>query len=256
MAIAIDYLSKYTFAKPLKDKSAASVADFIFEWICQFGCPEIQINDQGKEFCNEVITELHHRTGTDQRVTAACHPQSNGLVENFNGTAKNGLLKVLKEHIEKWPEALPGVLFAHRTQKHRSTGYSPFFALFGQEPILPLDLVKNIQELNDENPDDPDELHDDNQDETDDTDIKSLRVATNAFLEMKREVLSKPRQNVEKAQEKQKYYFDKRHSSGEAFKVGDKVLLKNLRRNGRKGDWRQLPFTGPFVLVREGQKDI
>lgn len=256
VAIAIDYLSKYTYAKPLKDKSAASVADFIFEWVCQFGCPEVQINDQGKEFCNEVIAELHYRTGTDQRVTAAYHPQTNGLVENFNGTGKTGLLKVLNEHIEEWPSALPGVLFAHRTQQHRSTGYSPFFALFGQEPRLPLDLVENTQSLNDENPDDPDDPDDDSEDGPDDIDIKSLRAATNSFLQMKREVLSKARLNVKKAQEKQKYYYDKRHSSGEVFRVGDKVLLKNLRRNDRKGDWKQLPFTGPFILVREGDKGL
>lgn len=258
VAIAVDYLSKYSLAKPLKDKSAESVADFIFEWICLFGCPEVQINDQGKEFCNAVLEELNARTGIEQRVTAAYHPQTNGLVENFNGTVKDGLLKVLEEHIEVWPSALPGVLFAHRTQQHRSTKYSPFFTLFGQEPVLPIDLVDSIQNLGEENcsdPDEPDAARSAAANDADaEADLNKLRAATNAFLVLKKDVLGKARKNIKKAQETQKYYYDKRHSSGQIFKLGDKVLLKNLRRTDRKGDWSQEPFTGPFVLVQEGLK--
>ena len=39
----------------------------------------IQINDQGKEFVNEVPENLHEITGTQQRITSAYHP--NGLCE-------------------------------------------------------------------------------------------------------------------------------------------------------------------------------
>ena len=52
-------------------------------------------------------------TGTQQRVTSAYHPQSNGLVERQNRTIKNALAKVLDQNPEQWPYVIDGVLFAH-----------------------------------------------------------------------------------------------------------------------------------------------
>lgn len=75
VVLAIDYFSKWSEAKALKDKSAASVALFLFEFICRHGCVEVQINDQGREFVNAVSNDLHRLTGTRQRITSAYHPQ-------------------------------------------------------------------------------------------------------------------------------------------------------------------------------------
>ncbi|CAK9292568.1 unnamed protein product [Gordionus sp. m RMFG-2023] len=55
---------------------------------------EIQINDQGREFVNEMTTRLHKMTGTEQRICSAYHPQANGLTERNNRTIQNLMLKV------------------------------------------------------------------------------------------------------------------------------------------------------------------
>ena len=81
LIVCIDYFSKWSEAKAVKDKSAPTVAKFLYEIICRHGCMRIQINDQGKEFVNEVSENLHEMTGTEQRITSAYHPQSNGLCE-------------------------------------------------------------------------------------------------------------------------------------------------------------------------------
>lgn len=39
--------------------------------------------------------------------------------------------------------ALDGVLFAHRTARHNSTGFSPFKLLYGREPKLPVDVLND-----------------------------------------------------------------------------------------------------------------
>lgn len=75
LIVAIDYFSKWSEAKASKDKSASSVARFLFEFICRHGCIDIQINDQGREFVNAIADELFRLTGTQQRVTSAYHPQ-------------------------------------------------------------------------------------------------------------------------------------------------------------------------------------
>ena len=61
----------------------------------------IQVNDQGKEFINEVSESLHEMTGTEQQVTSAYHPRSNGLCERQNRTIKDSLVKVLEEKPEE-----------------------------------------------------------------------------------------------------------------------------------------------------------
>ena len=88
-----DYLSKWYEATPIHDKSAPTFAQFLYELICRHGSFAIQINDQGSEFVNEVTDELHSMTGTQQRVTSAYHPQSNGLVKCQNRTIRNALVK-------------------------------------------------------------------------------------------------------------------------------------------------------------------
>ncbi|OWY97860.1 hypothetical protein PHMEG_00031504 [Phytophthora megakarya] len=42
---------------------------------------------------------------------------------------------------EDWDLYLPRVLFAYRTSYHEALGDSPFFSLYGRDPILPLDLA-------------------------------------------------------------------------------------------------------------------
>ena len=59
VVMAVDYFSKWPEARAIKDKTAVSVAKFLFEEIiCRHGCTEIQINDQGREFVNSVSEEL------------------------------------------------------------------------------------------------------------------------------------------------------------------------------------------------------
>lgn len=71
MAIMMDYFTIWIEAKPLKDKTARSVAVFIYETICCHGVPAIQINDQGREFVNNVLRELHGLLGVEQRIISS-----------------------------------------------------------------------------------------------------------------------------------------------------------------------------------------
>ena len=88
LIVCIDYFSKWSEAKAVKDKCAPTVAKFLYEIICQNGYMRIQINDQGKEFVNEVSENLHEMTVTKQRITSAYHPQA-------YASAKIGLSKIL-----------------------------------------------------------------------------------------------------------------------------------------------------------------
>ena len=111
--VLIDYFSKWSEAKQNMEKSALTIAQFLNEVVCRHGCFEIQINDQGREFVNEVCKQVHELMGVEQRITSAYHPQPNGLVERQKRTIKNSLVNVLEDNPEIWPQIIEGILFAH-----------------------------------------------------------------------------------------------------------------------------------------------
>ena len=155
LIVCIDYFTKWSEAKPIKDKHADTIAQFMYELMCRHGCFATQINYQGREFVNGVTSELHRLTGIEQRVTSAYHPQSNGLVERQNRTIKNSLVKVLDENPSGWPFVVEGVLFAHRVSKHSSTKFSPFKLLYNRDPVLPIDIKYQRSEMDDMDLDEP-----------------------------------------------------------------------------------------------------
>lgn len=75
IVVAVDYFTKWVEASPIRDKTGATIAAFIYDLICRHGCFNIQINDQGREFVNSVSERLHSLTGVKQRITSAYHPQ-------------------------------------------------------------------------------------------------------------------------------------------------------------------------------------
>ena len=126
LIICIDYFSKWSETKPITNKTARIIAQYLCEMMCRHGCFAIQINYQDREFINKVSDELHLLTGVQQRVTSAYHPKSSGLIARQNRTIKNFLVKVLEENPLKWPSIIGEALFAHRANKHSSARYSPF----------------------------------------------------------------------------------------------------------------------------------
>ena len=61
---------------------------------------KIQINDQGREFVNEVSKVLHSMIGTEQRITTTYDTQSSGFCKRPNKTIKDSLVEVLDRNLE------------------------------------------------------------------------------------------------------------------------------------------------------------
>jgi hypothetical protein len=64
------------------------------------------------------------------------HLESNGLVERANEIIVTGILKsIFNLPKGKWPDELVKVVRNHNTIVSRSTGFTPFKLLFGDEAI-------------------------------------------------------------------------------------------------------------------------
>ena len=109
LVVCINYFSKWS--KPIKDKRASTITEFLFEIINRHGCIKTQINYQGREFVNEVSKVLHNMIGTEQHITLAYNPQLNGLCERRNRTTKDSLVKVHDGNPCDWPNITVTVLF-------------------------------------------------------------------------------------------------------------------------------------------------
>lgn len=53
----------------------------------------------------------------------------------------------MKKANTKWVDELNSIPLSLRTTPNRSTGYTPFFMVYGAEAILPSDLIQNTTRL-------------------------------------------------------------------------------------------------------------
>lgn len=83
--------------------------------------------------------------------TSVYHPQSNGLVERFNGVLQEMLHTMQREYGSQWVQHLQASVSAFNTSVSEATGYSPYYLLFGRHPVTIGDLLA----INDEDADPP-----------------------------------------------------------------------------------------------------
>ncbi len=131
IVVITEYFTKNAFAKAIKLKSAAEVAQILWEYITLFGPAEFLQSDQGTEFLNEVIKHLLNPAGMEHKVTSLYNPRTNGLTERFNQTLFDALRKHTETCPNDWHLWIPFVLLSYRTRVNSITGFSPLELTYG-----------------------------------------------------------------------------------------------------------------------------
>ena len=201
--VIIDHFTKFAQAYPAKNQRAVTTAKLVLDFIRRYGFPEKFHSDQGQNFVGKVMKNLYKLTGIKQ-TTTPYHPMGNGLSERFNHTLLSIVGTLTSEKKKAWPKYLPDLVMAYNSSTHDSTGYSPYFLMFGRQPRLPADVVMEIT------------LEDDNEDF-----IKNQQ-------EIFRTAYDIASRKSREAGQKQKKYYDKDwvKKASEFLTVGTQVLVK------------------------------
>ena len=202
------------------------MAEELVKLFSRVGIPKEILTDQGTNFTSHLLAELYRLLNIHSIRTTPYHPQTDGLVEWFNGTLKAMLRRTVTQEGKDWDRLLPYLLFAYREVPQASTGFSPFELLYGRAVCGPLDVSKAAWEA----------------DEWSNESVVSYVLSIQEKLANMVELV---KDNMEKAQETQKRQYDL-NARERSFEVGEKILvLLPTSTNKLLAQW-----PGPYEVVK------
>ena len=153
MMVVTDYYTKYTKVFAMKDHKAATCAEALVRgWVLTLGAPLMLHSDQGREFESALWQEMCKFLAICKTRTNPYRPQSDGLVERFNRTLIQMLKPLVNSNQDDWDDQVDYVVHAYNSTVHSSTNCTPNMLVFGEDIIMPADLVFGVVGVSAEEP--------------------------------------------------------------------------------------------------------
>jgi len=227
--VVTDHFTKYACAFPTRTQHASVVAKILVNsFIVHYGIPERLHSDQGANFEGKVVKHLCELLGTAKSRTTPYHPQGDGITERFNRTLLSMLSTLEENEKRNWKDHVAPLVHAYNSMRHESTGYTPFYLMFGRSPRLPVDLFLGRKD-----------------------DSKGAASAIRDRLDTAYKAATEAAHRAAKHQAKG---YNKK-IRGHALQIGDHVLVKNV---GLKGKHKLADRWRPerFVVRKKPNDDI
>ena len=228
--VAADCFTKWVEVYGIPNQEALTVAvKLVDEMFCRFSPPEQIHSDQGRQFESELIKEICKLLQIKKSHTTPYRPQGNGMVERFNRTLLDMLATAVGDNPADWENYIHKLCFAYNTSVHSSTGYSPFFLMFGRQAAIPVDLMYPLRREEED---------------------KELPDFVQELKKRLQDAYASVRVHCQSTHLRQKAIYD-RKAHGEQLKEGDLVWL--FLPAVPRGQCRKLfhPWTGPYTVVKK-----
>ena len=231
--LVVDSFSKWCEAFPMYSESSVEIAAILYKEIfTRYGAPRTIVTDRGQSFLSKLIKALCELFQITKKNTTSYHPQTNAACERMNSFILQSLRAYCDGKYDKWPELLPSIMMAYRmTPATQSTGYSPYYLMFGREMRMPVDAMLIPK----------DTMARDHKDHLNHV-IESLRIARQIATE-----------NIQRHQQKYKQQHDKKAEMPK-FRMLDKVLMFIPKVPVGAPPKLHCKWQGPFYryILREG----
>jgi hypothetical protein len=128
----IGHKSKFRFVKILPSKHATPVVEFVSSIYSIIGPPLYLQSDNGKEFVNKKLLLLNQYWGVQSVLSSPYHPQTNGCVENANGSLKDAIRSWQRSNPDAdWKRHIEKITHQLNCNMHHTTGIAPYRYTFG-----------------------------------------------------------------------------------------------------------------------------
>ena len=209
-----------------KSISATQTAKLHMQYIVKLhGIPRAIHTDRGTQFVSKFCKELWGLLGTSLRYSTAFHPQTQGIIERMNAVIRQMLRCTIHEMNEgrEWKKLLPMIELTINLFVNRSTGYTPFFLNYRFDPIVPADLIKGNERVQNESVGD--------------------------FCSRLKFIWGLERNKTKQAMETEARYYYSRHRPV-TYREGQLVLLSTVNLRAKNIPRKlQRKFVGPFRVM-------
>lgn len=233
--VAIDYLTKWPIAQAVPVITAERTERFLMDQIVSnFGVPSFLITDRRSNYMAEYLQVFMGKLECKHRMTTSRRPQSNGQVERLNQTLVQTMAKIRRDDDAKkpWDHYLSPALMAIRTMTSEATGHTPSMLLYGYDMRTPSTWVPPrydyvLGEIQDE-----------------------IATRTKEIEDWLAKVREEARFMSEEKKKKRKIIYDKTVAPRRAFKINEKVLMKDHYPDNKFAD----NYIGPLIVVKHNER--
>ena len=220
-----DSFTRWTEAFAVPEQKEETVAQLLVEEIvCRFGAPKYLVSDRGANFLSNLCNKIYELLKINKVTTTSYHPQSNGIVERFNGVLVEMLSMFSSE--SDWDAYIPYLLSAYRSCYNSTLQETPYYMVFGRQMVLPVDAMLNVGAA----------YYTDRSDYADECAYRLNEAHERVKLHLQKIVDEREQKNVELNNQKE-------------FRVGDWVWLRSVPAANVNQKLNENKFKGPYQVL-------